>query len=137
MSINRLHGVQLSGWDLGVTVTALDLMVNTMRANGVSSGHVFDVRDRLRTEYEAMRDEESSRASGQGSFAAKPLQVSAPIDPAQSTPDDLITAKEAAGIMGCSATNVRQRCNRETLPGIQLGGRWHLSRAALLQVVDL
>ena len=122
MSIARLRGVQVSGWDLGAVITALELLTGSMKAQGVTSGPVFDVWRRMRAAY----DEDC---------AAQSAQVAPEADLSVSVPTDFVTVKEVALIMGCSESNVRQRCKRGSLPAVSVGGQWRLSRAAVTEAV--
>lgn len=47
-------------------------------------------------------------------------------DPAHPAKHDLVDTAEAAAILGCTASGVRDLVRRERLPGYRAGGRWLL-----------
>jgi len=70
------------------------------------------------------------------------LPTGAPTDVDASTPvprgqwlplsaHDLLTADEAADLLGCTPNNVRDLARRGALPGHRTGGRWLLERDAV------
>lgn len=44
-------------------------------------------------------------------------------------PDDLLSAEEAAAIIGCTPRHVRRRVKAGTLPGKVIGGAYVIERA--------
>jgi len=74
--------------------------------------------------------------------AVPELSTGAPTDVDASTPaprsawlplsgHDLLTADEAADLLGCTPNNVRDLARRGALPGHRTGGRWLLERDAV------
>lgn len=51
------------------------------------------------------------------------------------TPDEVLTAEEAAKLLKVSVSHVREMAKQKKLPGLRLGARWCFSRERLLQAV--
>jgi excisionase family DNA binding protein len=119
----RVGGIWLDGDDLADVTTALEFQVNVLRRNPDGA----PVARRLLVLLDSLRE---ARAV---SCAAQLAQLANVAGSSESIPTDLITAKEAAKLMGCSEANIRSRADRGSLWSMKDGTQWRLSRANVLE----
>lgn len=90
----------------------------------VASARLTAVAERVRRACENASRTAGSASRGASSALAEP-------EPPDHGPYDWITAAEAARVLGCTPSNVRDRARRGTLPARRAGGRWVLPAAAI------
>jgi excisionase family DNA binding protein len=49
---------------------------------------------------------------------------------------DILTAAEAANLLGCEPETICEKLNRGELPGVKFGRGWAIPRTALLETIN-
>jgi len=122
MTISAQAGVFITADDAALIADVLDTACRTMRP----SPRVADLARRLRRTVD-----KAAAASPSANESANGRDVQP--DPGDIRAHDLLTAGEAARVIGCTPTNVRWLRQRGHLPAHRAGGRWLSPAAAVIK----
>ncbi|ORV65301.1 hypothetical protein AWC03_02840 [Mycobacterium europaeum] len=125
MTIQRFSGVLL---DLDEADYLADVLEHAARL-GRPSARVDDLIRRLRRE---VGKSEAPSADANKNVSARANQP----DPGQVRAHDLLTAAEAAAVIGCSGANVRYLRAHGHLPAHRAGSRWLYPAAPVVEYAE-
>lgn len=125
MTITPQHGVFVTADDAVLLADTLDAACRTMRP----SARVADLARRLRRTVDAATETHPGANETANGRDTTP-------DPGDIRAHDLLSAGDAARVIGCTTSNVRWLRQRGHLPAHRAGGRWLYPAAAVIRYTE-